>query len=203
MNRKFVFIAVDIQNDFATKGGKVYTPKRCIAFLRNILFPYLAESGMRINEIISDYRPPRPGNRQDCCIPGTWGYQSLVPTELKQKNQWIKCMHSPIWTRKNIGNPKANPGLPYPAPEKFNDWLTKNIGKPETVEVIVFGLTIDCCVLAAVQELSWRGYSNFVLKDAVDAASGKLKDKNQILSAPLPNWATAINWTTLKKLLNK
>ena len=40
---KYEFIAVDIQNDFATEGGKFYTYKPSITFLKEKIFPYLKE----------------------------------------------------------------------------------------------------------------------------------------------------------------
>ena len=61
------------------------------------------------------------------------------------------------------------------------------------------GLTIDCCVLATVQELSWRGYYPLILKEAVDHASGKIEDRERLLRDPIPNWAEVIEWNELKE----
>ena len=64
-------------------------------------------------------------------------------------------------------------------------------------EVILFGLTIDCCVLSTAQELNWRGYKVHILEDAVDTYSGKQKEKKMILkNVPLSNWADAIKFST-------
>ena len=71
--KKLEFIAVDLQNDFATEGGKLYKPKPCTKFLDEVLFPYFREHDIKINEIVSDYRQPRPGSGRDCCCPGEWG----------------------------------------------------------------------------------------------------------------------------------
>lgn len=38
---KYELIVVDIQNDFATEGGKFYTYKPSITFLNKNIFPFL------------------------------------------------------------------------------------------------------------------------------------------------------------------
>ena len=197
---KYEIIAVDFQNDFGTEGGRYFTPKPSVEFLQQKLMPFFKENHLKINEIISDYRPPRPGDRGDCCHPGEWGYQSIIPSEFV-KSTWIKCMNSPIWVRENIGRKKQKPGLPYQDPEGFVDWLEKNIGKPNEIKPVLIGLTIDCCVLSTLQELSWQGYYPMVLREGVDHASGKITDRDQTLSNPVPNWGEVINWDKLQKLL--
>jgi hypothetical protein len=67
VGKRHALIAVDLQNDFAAAGGKLYSPKPCLLFLRSTLFPYLESSGMQISEMISDYRQPRPGYTKGCC----------------------------------------------------------------------------------------------------------------------------------------
>ncbi len=201
MKKDYTFIAVDIQNDFASPGGKFYTPKPSVGFLKQTLFPFFRKEKIKINEIISDYRQPRPGDRGDCCHPNEWGYQSLVPDSFK-KSVWIKCMNSPIWTRKNIGKANAQPGLPYPDPNSFAKWVKENVGKVKKTIPIVFGLTIDCCVLSTLQELSWRGYYPLVLREGVDHASGEIKDRDKLLETPIPNWAKVVNWEDFQKKLN-
>jgi nicotinamidase-related amidase len=194
---KYSFVAVDIQNDFASPGGKYYTPKPSIKFLKNKLFTFLEKNKIEINEIISDYRQPRPGDRGDCCHPGEWGFKSVVPRKLR-KSLWIKCMNSPVWVRENIGIPKSKPGLPYPDPKLFRKWLKNNVGDPDRIKPILLGLTIDCCVLSTSQELSWQGYYPIILREAVDHASGTRKDRDMILKDPIPNWAEVIDWKDLK-----
>ena len=80
---KYSFIAVDIQNDFATEGGKSYSHKPSIDFMKKYIFPYFILNNIKVNEIISDYRQPRPGDSGDMCHPGTWGYESVMPAELQ------------------------------------------------------------------------------------------------------------------------
>ena len=199
---KYEFIAVDIQNEFASKGGKFYSPKPSIIFLKKVLFPFLNKKNIKINEILSDYRQPRPGDSGDGCYPGKWGYESLIPNKLK-KSTWIKCMNSPIWIRKNIGKKDEKPGLPYPDSKKFGKWIDKNIGKSKEVIPVIFGLTIDCCVLSTVQEFRWRGYEPIVIREAVDHASGKEQDKNLVLKkTAIRWWAKVISWNEFKKNFN-
>lgn len=200
MDKKYTFIAVDLQNDFASEGGLHYTPKPSVDFLKNTLFPYFQEKGVKINEIISDYRQPRPGDRDESCKPGEWGGESIIPRELV-KSVWFKTMNSPIWVRENIGNPNKEPGLPYQDTKGFGKWLEDNIGKPGETVPVLFGLTIDCCVLSTLQELSWRGYYPMVLKEGVDHYSGKIEDRDKILETPVPNWAEVITWEELKNKL--
>lgn len=197
---KYEFIAVDIQNEFASPGGLFYTSKPSVKFLKETLSPTFKEKGIKINNIVSDYRQPRPGDRGNGCHPGTWGYETLVPKEIT-KSTWIKCMNSPVWTRENIGNPDAKPGLPYPDPKKFGKWLEENVGDRDGVIPVLIGLTIDCCVLSTLQELNWRGYYPTILKEGVDHASGKIEDRDQILKSPASNWGKVISWKGLKPKL--
>ena len=199
---KYEFIAVDIQNDFATEGGKFYTYKLSITFLKENVFPYLKEKNIKVNEIISDYRQPRNGDLGEGCFPGEWGYESVLPKDL-QKSLWVKCMNSPIWVRKNGGKAGKKPGLPYPDSKAFGKWIKKNIGKPEEVIPVIFGLTIDCCVLSTVQEFRWRGFSPIVIREAVDTSNGKIEDRDLVLEkTALRWWGKTINWEEFKKLLN-
>lgn len=197
---KYSFLAVDLQNDFATFGGKFYTPKPCTRFLLDTFFPFLTEKEIKVNEIVSDYRQPRPGDRGDCCHPGEWGYESVVPSYLR-KSLWVKSMNSPVWIRENIGDSSKAPGLPYPDSQKFYDWVLKNIGRQGEVTPVVFGLTIDCCALSTVQELSWRGYYPLVLREGVDHATGKIPDRDRLLESPVSNWADVVGWEDLKRKL--
>ena len=126
-------LGIDLQNDFASEGGKHYTPKPSVTFLQSTLFPYLEGRHIKICEIISDYRQPRPGDSGEGCIPGTRGYESIIPRELV-KSQWVKCMNSPLWIRENGGDPDKAPGLPYQDPQKFGAWLKNNLGEPSAVQ---------------------------------------------------------------------
>lgn len=201
---KYEFIAVDIQNEFAMEGGKFYTPKPSVSFLKKILLPFFKKNNIKINEIVSDYRQPRPGDSGDGCHPGERGYESLMPDDLR-KSLWVKCMNSPIWIRENIGKEDAMPGSPYPDSKAFEEWVNKNIGKPDEVILVIFGLTVDCCVMCVVQELRWRGYAPIIIKEAVDHASGKDEDKNIILEkSALRWWAKTMDWEDfLNGYLNK
>jgi nicotinamidase-related amidase len=196
-------ISVDFQKEFSAEGGEHYRPHSNVVFIKQTLVPYLRDHNMKIAEIISDYRQPRPGDLDDSTRPGERGYESEIPDDVKLSNVWIKCMNSPIWTRENIGNPNKRPGLPYQDPKAFTNWLNATIGTPQdTNMVVLIGLTVDCCVFCAAQELKFRGYTVKVLREAVDVYSGNPEEKEMILdNYPLRNWAKPITWDELKPML--
>lgn len=202
MNIKF--ICVDFQKEFSDEKGKWFNHGTSVEFIKKDFTDFLKDNNIKINEIISDYRAPRPGDRGIGCIPGTFGYKSDIPSSIKNKDVWIKCMNSPIWVRDNIGNEHKQPGVPYQDPKKFNDWLNKNIGLPENVDLIVlFGLTVDCCVLCTAQELNFRGYKVKILYEAVDTMDPtNLEYKKQLSEkSPILTWANFITFEELKKLI--
>lgn len=103
--------------------------------------------------------------------------------------------------KKNIGNPSKAPGIPYQDTNAFTNWLNSTIGKPEEIKkVILIGLTIDCCVLCTAQELRFRGYKVYVLKEGVDTYWGSGKEEI-INNYPLKNWAKPISWEELKEVI--
>ena len=195
---KTKIISIDFQKDFTAEGGICYKPRLSVDFIKNTLVPYLVEKKIKIAEIISDYRQPRPGDRGNCCRPGEWGYESEISESAKENDVWIKCMNSPIWIRDNIGDPTKQPGLPYQDPKKFSEWIEKVIGKPEDTEVVLIGLTLDCCVLCTAQEFNFRGYKVKILKEAVDTYSGEQSDKESLCKTPVENWADVLNWSEIK-----
>lgn len=193
------FISVDLQRDFTDPGGKGYRPRPSVDFITSILVPFFQRNNTKTAEIISDYRQPRPGDDGDMCWPGTTGYESILPVSIKKQPIWIKCMNSPIWVRDNIGDPGKQPGIPYQDGIAFQNWLDKTIGPMNSgVEVVLLGLTSDCCVLSTAQELSWRGYQVYLLKEAVDNYSGDQSEKEQVLNnPPLTNWAQVVSWNDI------
>jgi nicotinamidase-related amidase len=197
---KTKIISIDFQKDFTAEGGIGYKPRPSVDFVKNILVPYLGNKNLKIAEIISDYRQPRPGDRGDCCHPGELGYDSEIPASVKEKEIWIKCMNSPIWVRDNIGDPDRQPGIPYQDPHKFSEWLEKVTGKPEDTEIVLIGLTLDCCVLCTAQELNFRGYTVKILKEAVDAYSGDQAEKEFLCKTPIQNWAEVITWEEAQRI---
>ena len=196
-------ISVDFQKDFSAEGGVCYRSRPSVNFIKNILSPFLKSRRIKIAEIVSDYRQPRPGDRGDCCHPGEWGYESEIPWEVKDKNVWVKCMNSPIWIRKNVGVADKKPGLPYQDPEKFEKWLHSVVGKPEKIKtVVLIGLTLDCCLLCTAQELNFRGYDVKILSEGTDPYSGDQKEKEYLLKdSPITNWADSLTFEELKKVL--
>ena len=67
-------------------------------------------------------------------------------------------------------------------------------------EIILIGLTLDCCVLCTSQELSFRGYKVRFLVEAVDTYSGSLKEKQAMLETPHANWGQPISWNELRDM---
>lgn len=198
---KIKIVSIDFQKDFTTEGGICYKLRPSVDFVKSTLIPFLEKYNLNIAEILSDYRQPRPGDRGNCCRPGEWGYESEIPERVKDKDTWIKCMNSPIWVRDNIGDPTKQPGLPYQEPKKFSQWIEKVIGKPEDTDVVLIGLTLDCCVLCTAQEFDFRGYKVKILKEAVDAYSGSSDEKEALCKTPIKNWADVINWKEVQQLL--
>jgi hypothetical protein len=106
--------------------------------------------------------------------------------------------------RENAGVPDGKPGQPYSAPDKFSEWLFQEIGTPESAgDVVIFGLTLDCCVLCLAQELYFRGYKAHILYEAVDTYMGSKEQKDNMFDTPLPMWVKKITWAEVKEKLGK
>ncbi len=193
-------VTVDFQKDFSAENGLCYVPRPCTEFIKNVLIPYVRKNDIKIKEIISDYRLPRPGDEFECCVPGTDGYISEIPDDVKDPNVWIKSMNSPIWIRENRGLPGKPAGIPYPDPVAFSDWTKVALGAPEDNDAIVLiGLTLDCCILCTAQELRFRGYHVKFLVEGVDTYGGSQEEKQEILKVPLSNWGEPISWIQFMK----
>lgn len=177
-NKQYEFISVDYQVEFADPRGKFFCLGNSVSFINTILIPFLKENHIKINEIVSDYRQPRPTKSGNYCDPNDIGYMSLIPEEIK-KSVWVKAMHNPIWIRNNGGIKNASPGYPYPDPEGFTNWILGSIGKPsEDLEVILFGETMEVCVTSLAQELYHRGYRVNILYEATDPMNERLDLKD-------------------------
>lgn len=190
-------ISVDFQHDFSAETGSEYRNRPCVSFLKNTFFPYLSSKKIVLAEIISDYRLPRGGEDWECCVPGSAGYQSEVPSGLGAAPAWIKCMNSPEWTRNHSGNPNELPGSPRPDPEAFTNWLKQSVGSPPT-DLLLVGLTLDCCVLATAISLAHRGYKVHYLAEGVDTYSGKLEEKENLFKGAALNWGKVITWSVVQ-----
>jgi hypothetical protein len=196
-------VSVDFQKEFTSPIGKYFEPRPSVGFVKEELVPFLRKTRTSIAEIISDYRQPRPGDPGDGCCPDTEGYKSEIAQDVKLSPVWIKCMNSPIWTRKNIGISNRKPGLPYQDPKSFIKWLHTTVGDPNEVgAVVLVGLTLDCCILSTAQELKWQAYDVRILKEGTDAYSGSQREKDEMFKLPsLSNWAKPIAWAELRREL--
>jgi len=198
------FLSVDFQKDFTSEDGAHYMPGPSVSFIKQTFVPYLRENNIRVAEIVSDYRQPRPGRRGDFCKPGTKGYESEIPKDVRQPSVWVKAANTPLWTRENAGIEHKEPGIPYEDPARFSAWLSETIGAPSDVDVVVVGLTLDRCVLCTVQELYMRGYKTMILEEATDPASGDPVEKDAMLrGAIINNWSVPVSWNTLQEELRQ
>ena len=192
-------ISVDFQKDFTAAWGACYQPRPCVEFIQKIVIPHCRKQGIRLAEIISDYRQPRPGDPFAHCEPGTPGYESELPAAVKHPQVWVKCMHSPGWVRENGGVAAKSPGTPYSDPTGFTNWLAAVVGPPEhNNPLVLIGLTLDCCILCTAQELFFRGYRVEVLMEAVDTYSGRQGEKESFFITPLANWGRPISWQEVR-----
>jgi nicotinamidase-related amidase len=193
-------ISVDFQKEFTAVWGACYKPRPCVEFIQKIIVPHCREDGIRIAEIVSDYRQPRQGVAFVHCEPGSSGYESDLPADVRHPQSWIKCMHSPLWVRENGGVTKKSPGRPYQDPTGLTNWLTTVVGPPqENDPLVLIGLTLDCCVLCTAQELFFRGYQVSYLIEALDAYNGSQEDKHSLLETPLVNWGRGVSWQEIRK----
>lgn len=203
----YKFLSVDFQNEFADEKGQWYNGGKSIDFVKNQLIPFFRKNNIKTYEIISDYRSPRLADSGIGCIPGEFGFESILPNDVKEKDVWIKCMNSPIWVRDYGGIKDKTPGQPYQDTKAFDFWLKRKFGEPiDNLVIILFGLTLDCCVLATAQELRWHGYNVKILIEATDVMPNKNQDeiKKQITNGEVLNhWLKFIGFDDLKKEYNK
>jgi len=188
-------ISVDFQRDFSAQGGRWFRPRPCVAFLHSTIIPYLQRTGEKVAEIISDYRLPRPLENEAYCVPGTWGFESEIPIELREQERWVKSMNSPAWSRAGAGKPVLSAGTPYPDPSGFDSWLKRVVGSSDvTPEVALIGLVLDCCVLATAAELYYRGYRVYYIIEGVDTAHGDPEEKAVLFGTALSMWGAPLGW---------
>lgn len=175
---KFDYICIDFQSDFVDIDGKNYIKGASVDFIKNTLFPLFTQNDIKVSEILSDYRLPRGKSKNQSCVPGTKGYESLLPNNLRKGNPWIKCMHNPLWVRDNIGVANAPVGNLYQNPQAFNEWVEQNIFHQD---VILFGETAECCLLQTASELYFRGFNVYYIYEATDPMNERLEYKDNIL----------------------
>jgi nicotinamidase-related amidase len=193
-------ISVDFQRDFVSEGGRHFQNQPCIPFVQNVFIPFVRLHGYRIAEIISDYRLTPPHTGVSVCVPGEWGYQSEIPSDIKMASVWVKAETSPSWVRSGGGNPACDPGEPYPDPNAFSAWLAATIGPPDRDNpVLLIGLALEICVLCTMQELKLRGYEVRILFEGVDTYTGDLQQKENFLETLFPFWGQAIRWEDLQQ----
>ncbi len=189
-------IAVDLQNDFATVWGNCYKLRPSVEFVLKRLVPFFRANKIKLYEIISDYRQPKPRSTRNNCVPWTRWFESVIPKDIKFAKPWVKAMNSPIRVRENIFDWSKETSMPYQDSHLFDERLLNNIWPRDLrSEIILIGLTLDCCVLCLAQELSRRWYKVTTIIETVDTYSWDQDEKNMILSNyPLKKWLSSITW---------
>ena len=197
------FLSVDYQHDFADKDGIASVVGDSPDFIDSCLIPFLRNHDLKVSEIISDYRLPRGKSHNESCVPGTLGYKSLLPDDLRFGNPHIKCMHNPIWTRENIGIPGRTLGKEYQDPEKFNKWVSVHF-PDKNLPIIIFGETMDCCLLNTAQELYFRGYNPFILYEATDPMPERQPYKKELAeNSTLALYTKIVHFEQLESFLSE
>ena len=174
----FDLICVDFQRDFADESGINFNKGKSVDFIKNTLIPMLIDKNIKVSEIISDYRLPRGKSKNESCVPGTFGFESLLPKKIRKGEPWIKCMHNPLWTRNNIGRVGTKLGEPYQDHSAFDAWIHEHLTNKR---VVLFGLTTECCVLQVASELYFRGFEVYCIYEATDPMNERLKYKDEIM----------------------
>ncbi len=187
------FLAIDLQREFVSSDGKAYVYRPSVDVIQNTLFPFLRETGVQVAEVVSDYRFPILGVEEEYCVPGTAGYESIVPADLRNGRPWIKANTGLAWVRKNGGISDSVTGLPFPDWAALEAWTRIHLG-PLGSTVIMFGLTLDCCVMRAAQDLRDLGYRIEIVIDATDTYRGTAENKEAVLRSDVfRNFASFIN----------
>lgn len=198
MKKNYRFLAVDVQNEFMHPDGCWFNRGTSPYFIQSTLLPYLQEKKCPIVEIISDYGAPRPGHSTNGCIPGTFGYLSVIPSFQHHGSYWVKSMHNPIWIR----NPLSTYKTPVPCPDLFTHWLEESVGSPEETIVILFGLTMEVCVMNVCQELYFRGYESKLIIEGTDPMNERLQYKGLIAQfSSLGMYTEVTTFDQIKQLL--
>lgn len=188
-------MSVDFQNDFVAPGGAHYGGHPCVEFITSTLVPFARANGIRLAEIVSDYRSPRADDAGTTCIPGRWGYESAIPRDLTLVAPWVKASISPTWVRDGGGHKDLLPGPARPDPLGFRGWLSAAIGPPSHERpVVLVGLMLEVCVLATLIEVSLRGYPTRVLTEGVDRADGDQRRKSELLATLASFWGPPVTW---------
>lgn len=195
---KVRLLSIDMQNDFVSEGGRWYKRKECVDYFKFFVAPFLREGGFRLSMIVSDYTLPRNNGSCSYCVPGTWGFESIVPEDLVNPNRWIKAARSPTWVREVSG------AYPVQRPDQFTQWLAESVGNPSPdLLVCLMGVDLECCVFCVVQELYLRGYNVMIIPELVDMASGRGDDKIQCLELLYRIWAKPLSWQRARDLLEE
>jgi nicotinamidase-related amidase len=195
------WVSVDFQREFTDPSGIWYVNGDSPSFVKQTLIPFMREHRIKLSEIVSDYRTPRNGKDGVGCIPGNKGFESEIPNDLIKGTSWVKCMHNPLWIRKNGGIAAMRPGVPYQDPIAFDNWLHHQIGDPTSdLWVVLIGETMEVCVASVAQELNARGYRVKILIEATDPMKERQKVKEWLMTqSSILLYADFISFEALRK----
>jgi nicotinamidase-related amidase len=191
-------ISVDLQHDFASPGGTHHRGQPCVAFVTGTVVPFAREHSLVVAEIVSDYRSSGGNDADTTCVPGQWGFESVIPADLKPAEPWVKASIAPTWVRDGGGRSDAVPGPARPDPSGFATWLDTAIGPPDSSgPVVIMGLVLEVCVLATLIDIRLRGYSAAVLVEGVDTSDGDQQRKREFLDTLAGFWGQPMTWPDL------
>lgn len=188
-------ISVDFQHDFASPGGVHHGGQPCVAFVLDTVVPFVRAHGLTIAEIVSDYRGTGGNDTDTTCVPGQWGYESVIPADVKHHEPWVKASIAPTWVRDGGGRSDAVPGPARPDPSGFAAWLQTVLGPPDrSGPVVIMGLVLEVCVLATLIDINLRGYPAAVLIEGVDTSDGDQRRKREFLDTLAGFWGQPMTW---------
>lgn len=188
-------LSVDFQNDFVSPGGVHFRGQPCVEFVTGTVVPFARTHGAAVAEIVSDYRSPDGDAADTTCVPGQWGYESMIPADVKPVASWVKASIAPTWVRDGGGRADAVPGPARLDPDGFATWLDTALGPPDRGgPVVIMGLVLEVCVLATLIELRLRGYPAVVLVEGVDTYDGDRRRKLEFLDTLAGFWGAPVSW---------
>jgi nicotinamidase-related amidase len=188
-------ISVDLQHDFASPGGVHHSGQPCVGFVTETVVPFAREHGLAVAEIVSDYRSPGGNDADTTCVPGQWGFESVIPADVRPLEPWVKASIAPTWVREGGGQADAVPGPARPDPHGFSTWLDTVLGPPDgSGPVVIMGLVLEVCVLATLIDIRLRGYSASMLIEGVDTYDGDQRRKREFLDTLAGFWGPPVTW---------
>lgn len=193
---KMKVILVNFQNEYLSKKGKWFSKSKITKFITSRFIPFCDRHNLSIYEIKSDYSTPNMIN-QNGCVPGTFGFKSLIEEGKLAAKPFIKSDNSPNFIRPNHGD------NPVEKPEEFKHWLDENIGDPSQIAyVLLLGIGLESSITMIGHEMAKYGYKIKILKEGTDTTNKKYTEF-MLDKFPLVSWGKVINFVNFVKELKK